>query len=133
MDLKEGLAAVLIHLVIPLSGLIYYYILYNKMKDEEIEHPPFKEIFILFATYGGLLLVILTTFFWFWSGMASLGFFYLLIGAPIVLGFIGTSLNTKKEISPYHYWSYKAAVWYFAIGPLSLLVLFLVVNHLENQ
>jgi len=58
------------------------------MKKDNIQNKPEVELFMIFATYGGLLLVILTELFWKWSGMASLGTFYLILGAPIVMGLI---------------------------------------------
>ena len=133
MDFMEIFWGIFIHLAIPLAGLFIYLRLLKQIKAEEIIEAPKKELFVIFATYGGLVLVILTTFFWIWSGMASLGFFYLLIGAPILMGIIASRLKPNKEISKYHYWAYKSSIWYFAIGPFSLLVLFLVINYLENN
>ncbi len=132
MNLNETAVGIIIHLIVPLIGLGLYIKLLHSMKEKEIEQPPSKELFILFATYGGLLLIILTTLFWAWSGMASLGFFYLLLGAPIVMGIIATSLHIKKELSKYHYWAYKATIWYFAIGPLTLITIFLIATYFEK-
>lgn len=133
MNIKEVIIGVLIHLIIPLIGLFFYFKLIKQMELEEIEETPKKEFFVIFATYGGLLLVILTTFLWVWSGMATLGFVYLLIGAPIVLGIIASRLKSKIEISKYHNWAYKSSIWYFAIGPATLIVLLVVINYLESN
>jgi hypothetical protein len=74
---------VIIHLVIPAIGLIAYLKLVRRMKTEQIPSPPNNEFFIIFSTYGGLLLIVLTSFFGAWSGMASLGMAYLIGVAPI--------------------------------------------------
>jgi hypothetical protein len=121
--LKEIITALIIHLFIPLAGLIYFISLVRRMKKENISDPPTVELFIIFSTYGGLLLVVLTTLFWEWSGMASLGTFYLLIGAPIVMGIIAYRQRATFERSMYHKWSYHAALLYFAIAPFYLFLL----------
>ncbi|RYY19449.1 MAG: hypothetical protein EOO04_21985 [Chitinophagaceae bacterium] len=93
------------------------------MKTENIANPPALELFIIFSTYGGLLLVILTTYFWQWSGMASLGTFYLILGAPIAMGAIAYRTKQAKTMSKYHYWTYISAIFYFAIAPVAILIL----------
>jgi hypothetical protein len=40
--------------------------------------PPAVPFFVLFFTLGGWLLVLLTAWFWEWSGLASLGMLYLI-------------------------------------------------------
>jgi hypothetical protein len=43
----------------------------KKIKEERVADPNCR-VFILFATYGGLLIVTITHTFWQWSGLASL-------------------------------------------------------------
>ena len=117
------ITAVTIHLVIPLSGLLVYFGLIRKMKREKVENPPTIDLFLSFATYGGLLLVTLTTLFWKWSGLASLGSFYLILGAPIVMGIIAYRNYKNRQLPKYHLWTYKAGLLYFIIAPLTLLTL----------
>ena len=81
------------------------------------------DLFFIFSTYGGLLMVTLTALFWKWSGMASLGTFYLILGAPIVMGIIGYRNHKNKELSKYHMLTYKTGLLYFLIAPLILLIL----------
>ena len=99
------------------------------MNKKNILNPPIIEIFILFSTYGGLLLVTLTTLFWQWSGMASLGTFYLIIGAPICMGIIIYRVKKIKYISKYHSRTYLAALLYFAIAPATFFLLFLISKN----
>jgi uncharacterized membrane protein YidH (DUF202 family) len=124
MTLKEIIIAVIIHLVLPLAGLVYFFRLKKQMKSENVPNAPTIELFLVFATYGGLLLVVLTTLFWQWSGMASLGVFYLILGAPIVMGIIAYRHRKTKTISKYHKSTYLSGVLYFAIITVSFFVLF---------
>ena len=88
MVTKEIIIALTIHFVIPLIGLLYFLKLTREMKRKNIQKRPTVELFVIFVTYGGLLLLLLTGLFWYWSGMASLGTFYLIFIAPIVMGII---------------------------------------------
>jgi hypothetical protein len=63
---------------------------------------------------------------WEWSGMASLGMFYLILVAPLVMGVIVYRNYKKKEVSIYHLRIFKAGLLYFLITPvtLGLLIIF---------
>ena len=124
MTFKEIIIALTIHLFIPLTGLLYFLQLKNRMKNENIQNAPTTELFIIFATYGGMLLVALTILFWKWSGLASLGTFYLILAAPIIMGLIAYRNRKIKENSKYHKWTYKFGLLYFAIAPLIFIFLF---------
>ena len=129
MTLKEIIIALTIHLFIPLAGFLYFLQLKNRMKNESIQDAPTAELFIIFATYGGILLVTLTTIFWKWSGLASLGAFYLIIVAPIVMVLIAYRNRQTKEKSKYHNWIYKSGLLYFVIAPITFVFLFLVSKN----
>ena len=129
MTLKDIIIALIIHLIIPLAGLLYFRQLKSRMENENIKDAPTAELFIIFATYGGMLLVALTTLFWKWSGLASLGTFYLIIVAPIVMGFIAFRNRKIKEMSKYHNWTYKSGLLYFAIAPITFVFLLLVSKN----
>ncbi|MBK8874213.1 MAG: hypothetical protein IPN13_09935 [Bacteroidetes bacterium] len=125
MTVKETIIALSIHLILPLTGLLSFLRLKKQLKKENIPNAPITELFIIFATYGVLLLVVLTTLFWQWSGMASLGTFYLILAAPIVMGIIAYRHRQTKSISKYHYWTYLSGLLYFAIAPVIFGILFL--------
>ncbi len=120
MTTVEIITAIIIHLLIPIIGLLTYILLIRKIKKEIISNPPIIDFFLIFATYGVLLLVMLTTVFWEWSGIASLGTFYLIIGGPIVMGIIAYRNYRNKGLSKYHMLAYKAGLFYFLITPLTL-------------
>jgi hypothetical protein len=68
-------------------------------------------------TYGGLLLVILTSIFWYWSGMASLGCLFLVAPAPILMLIIAYKNYKLRSISLYHRLVYMFGMVYpFVIG-----------------
>ena len=115
----------IIYIIIPLIGLLCFLRLVKQMKNKSIHNPPVLELFIIFATYGGLILVTLTTLLWEWSGMASLGAFYLIFGAPIVLGIITYRHWKTKIISKYHRWIFIAGLTYLIIAPLTFFLLLL--------
>ncbi len=129
MTTTEIFIAMAIHLLIPLTGLIYFIWLTQKMKRENVVNAPAFELFVVFATYGGLLLVALTTLFWQWSGMASIGTFYLILGAPITMGIIAYRQRKMKYVSRYHYSTYYASLSYFIIAPITFLLLFTPLMH----
>ena len=122
----EIIAGLIIYLFLPIIGLIYFFKIKNKMVLEGIKNQPIVEMFLHFVTYGGLLLVVLTSLFLKWSGLASLGTFYLIIGAPIIMGIVISKQSKNKELSKYHFWTYNLGVLYFLIAPVSFLGLFLL-------
>jgi hypothetical protein len=126
MTTKEIIIALAIHLILPLTGLLCFLQLKKRMKIENIPNAPIIEFFIVFVTYGGLLLVALTSLFWQWSGMASLGTFYLIFAAPIVMGIISYKQMQTKSTSKYHNWAFISGLSYFVIAPTAFGILYLV-------
>ncbi len=124
--MTETLIAIIIHVIVPLMGLGLFLTLINKMIKERVTNPPTIELLIIFGTYGGLLMVSLTTFFWKWSGLASLGTFYLVIGAPFVMGLICYRNYRLRLESKYRNWTFKLGLFYYVIAPLTFAVLFIV-------
>ena len=127
MTTTEIIIVLTIHFIIPFVGLLFFLRLKKRMKSENLPNRPTIELFIIFATYGGLVLVALTELFWYWSGMASLGIFYLIFGAPIVMGIIAYRHRHTKTISKYHKWTYLLALAYFIVLVVSF-VMFLILK-----
>ena len=132
MTATEIITGLIIHLIIPLFGLLFFLHLRNRMKNDNIQNKPEVELFIIFATYGGLLLVILTELFWNWSGMASLGTFYLILGAPIVMGLIFYRHRHTRHNSKYHQWTYILAFAYLIVFVIAI-VIFLITLYLMGD
>jgi hypothetical protein len=106
---RSELVGMLINFGVPLAGLLAFMRLRDDMRDAEIEHPPTIPLFIIFATYGGWLLMVLTILFWYWSGMATLGLLYLIFIAPIVMTVMAVRLSHDRFASRYHYGSFVAS------------------------
>jgi len=124
MTVVEILIAIYIHLVVPLAGLILYRRLVRKMRTENVPQPPVAGMFLVFVNYGGLLMIILTSFFWYWSGMASLGMVHLLLVAPFVMGVIAYRNYNRKHLSRYHDAMFKAGALYFVVLPMGMLLVY---------
>ena len=125
MTTIEVIIALTIHFFIPLTGLIYFLRLRKQMKKENIQSVPIVELFIIFVTYGGVILIVLTGLFWYWSGIASLGTFYLTLVAPIVMGIVAYHNRHTKAISKYHKWIHILGIAYAVIVPIITIMLFL--------
>lgn len=128
MTTKEIIAALVIHLFIPLIGIVCYLILKRQMKNEKILDAPNTALLVLFATYGSLLIVLLTSYLWYWSGMASLGVFYLIFIAPLVMGIIAEKYRKIKDFSSFHKWTYNSALLYFIIAPAIFFLILLTTK-----
>src|SRR5262245_36954777 len=118
MTFMEITVAILIHFVVPASGLGLYWRLRDRMIVAGIPEPPIAPFFILFATYGGWLLVGLTFLLWYWSGMATLGLAYLIFIAPILMLALAVRLYKRRNMSSFHFGAFAASAVYvpFLIG-----------------
>lgn len=122
MSTIEITIAVLIHLIVPLFGLLAYVGLVRRMKKENVFDPPVKDLFLVFVTYGGLLTVVLTSLMWKWSALASLGSFYLIFVGPIFMGYIAYKNRNRIIESKYHMWTYKIGILYFPFLVLGFIL-----------
>ena len=126
--MMQGLPAFLIYFIIPLLGFGIFLWLRQRMLKGGADLYLLIEYFLLFATYGGLLQVVLTALFWYGSGLASLGIFYLLFGASVLMGVIAYRNSKRKKESIYHFWAWRMAILYFLIAPIILFLLYLLDN-----
>src|ERR1043166_6325957 len=120
--MRSELIGVLINFGVPLAGLLTFRWLRAEMRDSQIERPPVIPLFIIFATYGGWLLIALTLLFWYWSGMALLGGMYLIFVAPLVMTALAVYLYRQRRLSRYHFGSFIASGIYPCL--VGLLMLF---------
>ena len=58
---------VFLNFVVPLVGFKVFLLLRERMLERQVERPPVVPLFISLATYGGLLMVVITLLFWRWS------------------------------------------------------------------
>ena len=122
MSTVDIIVAVTVHFIVPLAGLLAYVGLVRRMKMEHVNDAPIIELFLIFATYGGLLLVVLTDLLWKWSAMASLGMFYLILGGPFIMGFIAYKNRNRITESKYHMWAYQSGLLYIPILALAVVI-----------
>ena len=111
MSVSDALAAVLIHLVTPAAGLALYVWLCVRMRRATSE-PPYLTYLFLFGAGGGWLLIVLTELFWRWSGMASLGTFFLLLISPFIAAAFAFFMHTERRASRFHLWAARLCLAY---------------------
>jgi len=123
MTVRSLYIPILIYILVPIFGIIYYIILNGRMRKLHGEKAPIIELFVSFFTYGGLLTAILTEVFWEWSGLASLGSFYLVFIAPFIMAYIGFRVRNLKKQSNYFKWIFYSSVSYAIIIPLTIIII----------
>ena len=66
--------------------------------------------------------MLLTSMFWEWSGMASVGLLYLALIAPVLMGVV--VYNNKRNDYPSEYFrlAHNAGKYYFVIAPVVILL-----------
>ena len=104
-----------IHVLVPVAGVALYAWLRRRMRAAGVLAPPDVALFLVFFTYGGLLLVLLTAAFWYWSGAASLGFAYLALVAPFVMAGTAFNLRERRTVSRYHAATFIVAAGYIPV------------------
>ena len=110
------MAGITVNVLVPLLGVIAYVLLCRRMRLAQIPSPPFFSYFVLFATFGGLLMILLTELFWVWSGLASLGMFYLILVAPFLCAGIAFGLRNRRALSTFHRSAFIASLTYSCVG-----------------
>lgn len=110
-----AVVAILIHLVVPGAGLAAYGRIVRRMQAEAVPHAPVASLFVIFACYGGWLLVLLTSLAWYWSGMASLGVGFLVVLAPFIMVALAFRLGREAHLSRYHRAAFHAAAAYVPV------------------
>lgn len=121
----------MVHLVVPIIGIAAFIELRRRMLLTKIERPPINSFFIILAHYGALLILILTTMFWYWSGMASLGLAYLLFLSPPVMVVIAAINFGDRKLSLYHRTSFISAAVFPVISISLILILIFAVKTLN--
>ena len=118
--MNHELFGLIINLVPPVLGLGLYFWLCTKMKAQRFSIWLQFAYFQIFFIYGGLLMVALTTIFWEWSGMASLGCLFLLVPAPLIMIVQTAKIWSFRKRSRFH----ATAFWLSAVyAPLVATVI----------
>ena len=115
MTSSEINTAITIHLLVPAAGVVAYLALCRRLFVAGASPMFLAQLFLLFVCYGGALLVVLTSLFWHWSGMASVGVFFLILAAPILLFPVLLSLWKQKSHSFAHRMAFRACAGYYIL------------------
>lgn len=118
------LAGTVITLVVPLVGLALFLRLRSALRPYPNASALTARAFAVFVTYGGWLLVALTSLFWYWSGLASLGAAYLFLLAPLIMPAVAFLTRNDRRLSRVH-----AAIFWTAASYVPLLCLGLAVGR----
>ena len=122
MAVSQDIAAIGVNILVPLLGVILFVLLCRRIRRARIQPPPFVQYFILFVAYGGWLMVLLTALFWEWSGIASLGFFYLVLIAPFLTAGAAFSLRRRYASSVFHRVAFIASLVYSGLMVVTIAV-----------
>jgi len=122
MAVSQDIAAIGVNILVPLLGVILFVLLCRRIRRARIQPPPFGQYFILFVAYGGWLMVLLTALFWEWSGIASLGFFYLVLIAPFLTAGAAFSLRRRYASSVFHRVAFIASLVYSGLMVVTIAV-----------
>lgn len=123
LNTSELITAVLIHFVIPILGIVFYFILLHKMKKSNIQNPPTVALFLEFFICGGFLLIVLTSLFWKWSAIASLGAIFIFFIAPFIMLGLAIYYIGKRNDSKYHKITFYLASMYLPVITIVYLLI----------
>src|SRR5262245_58956789 len=108
-----------IHVVVPLFGFAEFLLLAWRLDRAKLAGSLVVPYFLIHFFYGGLLLILLTAFFWSWSGMASLGALLCVLVGPAVLIAQAWWLNDERRASKFH-----GVAWFLSLTyPLCVALL----------
>ena len=112
MTAGQILSLVVVAIAIPAAGVTLYVCLCIRMHRRSVPEPPYITYFFLFAHGGICFLLLLTALLWGWSGMSSLGTFYLLFISPFPAGVFAFALHDSRTDSTYHCSAYWLCIAY---------------------
>lgn len=119
--MAEILTALFIHLLVPTAGVCGYVLLYRKLRRQGAADLFLAQLFLIFFCWGGWLMLVMTSLFWRWSALASLGAAFLVFIAPVVMGIIGVCLAKTPNASTAQRMAKTACFSYF--GALACLII----------
>lgn len=109
-----------IYVLTPIMGLLAFWALIRKMRSEGVVSPPEIHFLVLFFTLGGWLLVLLTAWFWEWSGLASIGVLYLIFIAPALTAVMAWQLRSNRTLSNFHKYAFFLSGAYTCVVALGV-------------
>lgn len=108
---------VVVYTVAPLAGVLLYVLLLRSIHPVALRRHVSLPLFILFAHCGALLLIILSVAADAWSGMATLGFLYLVsIGVFVMAGLTRYTYLHRSDNVWYRYLFTGCMVYFIALA-----------------
>jgi hypothetical protein len=101
-----------INIALPIVCILAFFYLKHKLTKKLSGDTPHFGLFLLFLAYGGLLWGVLTSLFWRYTEMASLGYAVLFTVAPLSLITYYIRFHKTSQKSKYHSWIIKASIAY---------------------
>jgi len=126
MSFGHYLLGWIVNLVPPLMGLIAYLKLCRVMRKHGVPSALYYAYFFIFYGYGGWLMVVLTTVLWEWSGLASLGFIFLMAIMPLVMIITAMVLWFSKTKNRFSRWAFWLCAIYAPIEGIAYVALYLI-------
>jgi hypothetical protein len=123
--MAEILTALFIHFLVPMAGVCGYALLCRKLRSQGASDAFLAQLFLIFFCWGGWLMLVMTSLFWRWSALASLGAAFLVFIAPVVMGITGVCLAKTPNASAAQRRAKTACFGYF--GALAFLIAFAFV------
>lgn len=117
----ETIIPISIYILTPIIGLVLFFYTNKNLKPNEKKELYTLKLLIAFGNIGGLTILLLTTLFWKWSGLASLGTAFLIFIAPILMAIIAYD-SFKKRKNQAEDKLFKLSISYFVFLPLIFLI-----------
>jgi hypothetical protein len=92
------------------------------MRRQDVERWLALAYFVIFFVYGGLLMVALTSLFWEWSGMASIGTFFLITIAPFIMLVLAMVLWPSRTKNKFHRYAFSLSAIYALIVGIAFAI-----------
>jgi hypothetical protein len=117
----EAIITVVIYILIPILGVIFFIRISRTFKPVEKQGLFALKLLLVFGCFAGLLVLLLTILFWKSSGLATIGTAFLLLIAPLIIGFIAYDSFTKK-VNDAENRLFELSILYFIALPLVFLI-----------
>jgi predicted Na+-dependent transporter len=91
-----------------------------------------SETLLITITYVGVLAIVASSLAEQWLAVASLISFYLIFLAPILMGVITYTNRAFRSKATHRRWVFYAGLLYFAIAPITGVLLVLFENYIQR-
>jgi hypothetical protein len=131
----EQLMSIAVFFLLPLGGLLWFVRICKAMRRDRLQDPPERTLFFLLVSYGGLLQMFLAQVIWrdMDFGLATLGAFYLVFVAPVLMICFAINLKKRRHEAPVLRVMFNASWLYFITAPLMIFLAIVIVNMMATE